>query len=205
MTITRIALLTPPAEGEVLAKILKDHNPAAEISQISERAALAELAGKDLSGTRLVSFCSPLIVPPELLQALPGPAYNFHPGPPDRPGRYPSVFAIYEGAAHYGVTVHEMVDKVDAGPIVAAEWFAIPAQATVEDLEALALEQLLRLFHRLGPFLATHTSALPRVFIPWSGTKRTKADCEALCTLPPGLSPEEIALRRRACGTLLRP
>ncbi|MGE3335645.1 MAG: formyltransferase family protein [Rhodospirillaceae bacterium] len=204
MTITRIVLLTQPPEGAVLGKILTAHNPDLEIALVSDKAALENLLAEDLAATRLLSFCSPVIVPARLLQALPGPSYNFHPGPPDRPGRYPSVFAIYDQAAHYGVTIHEMTDRVDAGPIVAAEWFAVPAGAALADLEALSLEYLVAVFKRLAPFLALNANPLPRIFIPWSGVKRTKADCEAICQLTPGLSETEIALRQRACGSLLR-
>lgn len=204
MTITRIVLLTQPAEGAVLGKILNAHNADLEILVVSDKTALADLAREDLAATRLLSFCSPVIVPGELLKALPGPSYNFHPGPPNRPGRYPSVFAIYERAAHFGVTVHEMTDKVDAGPIVAAEWFPVPADATIADLETLSLEYLVAAFKRLAPFLALNAKPLPRIFIPWSGTKRTKADCEAICLITPDLSDAEIDLRKRACGSLLR-
>ncbi len=204
MTITRIVLLTQPPEGAVLGKILTAHNPDLAIALISDKAALARLGEEDLSATRLLSFCSPVIVPGSLLKAMPGPSYNFHPGPPNRPGRYPSVFAIYEKAQHYGVTVHEMTEKVDAGPIVAAEWFSVPAHAAIADLETLSLEYLVAAFKRLAPFLALNSNPLPRIFIPWSGTKRTKADCEAICRITPDLSEPEIELRQRACGSLLR-
>ena len=98
MTIARIVLLTQAAEGEVLADILRACNPSLRVLVVSDNEAVARLAREDLTGARLLSFCSPVIVPGEVLAALPGPAYNFHPGPPDRPGRYPSVFAIYEKA-----------------------------------------------------------------------------------------------------------
>jgi methionyl-tRNA formyltransferase len=196
--------LTQPAEGPVLTKILVAHNPELEITLVSDKAMLARATSGDLATTRLLSFCSSIIVPGELLQTLPGPSYNFHPGPPNRPGRYPSVFALYERAPHYGVTVHEMAEKVDAGPIVAAEWFAVPDEAALVNLEVLSYKYLVAVFQRLAPFLALNANPLPRIFIPWSGTKRTKADCEALCTLTPDLSQEEIELRTRACGSLLK-
>lgn len=204
MTITRIILLTQPAEGDVLGKILTAHNPRLEVTVVSDKAALAALAGENLAATRLLSFCSPVIVPGGLLKALPGPSYNFHPGPPDRPGRFPSVFAIYERAPHHGVTVHEMTEKVDAGPIVAAEWFAVPPNAAIADLEMLSLEYLAAAFKRLAPFLALNANPLPRIFIPWSGTKRTRADCEMICKLTSDLAEEEVELRKRACGSLLQ-
>lgn len=204
MTITHILLLTQPADSEILGNILKDHNPSLEIIPVSDRASLDALARTDLSATRLISFCSSVIVPGEMLKALPTPSYNFHPGPPDRPGRFPSVFAVYEKAENFGVTVHEMAARVDAGPIVAAEWFPVPENATVTDLEIRALESLAVLFRRFAPFLALTAGMLPRVFIPWSGTKRSKADCEMICRITPDLTAEDIELRKRACGALLQ-
>lgn len=204
MTITRIVLLTQPTEGDVLGKILRAHNPSLDTPVISDREALAGLAKEDVAGTRLLSFCSPMIVPADVLKALPGPSYNFHPGPPDRPGRFPSVFAIYEKSERYGVTVHEMTERVDSGPIVAAEWFPVPEAADIAGLEKLALGCLIAIFRRLAPFIALNPTPLPRVYIPWSGTKRTKAQCDSICQLTPDLDDAEIELRKRACGSLLR-
>ncbi|MSO72748.1 MAG: hypothetical protein EXQ84_03955 [Rhodospirillaceae bacterium] len=69
--------------------------------------------------TRLISFGSGVIVPAAVLARLSGTAYNFHPGPPAYPGIFPSVFALYDGATRFGVTLHEMKPEVDSGPIVA--------------------------------------------------------------------------------------
>ena len=108
MAIRRIPLLRGEAEGPVLGTILKAHQPGLEVELISTSDALAAATHEPLDGCRLVSFCSSVIVPQVLLTKLPGPAYNFHPGPPEYPGRYPSVFALYDGAQHFGITVHEM-------------------------------------------------------------------------------------------------
>lgn len=185
--------------------MLRAHNPGLDVLVVSDKAALEELSRAELSSTRLLAFCSPIIVPARLLDALPGPAYNFHPGPPDRPGRFPSVFAIYERSETFGVTVHEMREQVDTGPIVAAEWFRIPDNADVVALEKLALGCLVAIFKRVSGFLALNPGPLPRIFIPWSGTKRTKAECELICRITPELPAHEVELRRRACGSLLRP
>lgn len=205
MTITEIVLLSQEADGEVLANVLRDFNPRLQkITVVPDKAALDALPLDALGGARLISFCSSVIVPAAILNAFPGPSYNFHPGPPDRPGRFPSVFAIYEKATIFGVTVHEMVAQVDAGPIVAAEWFELPHDSEVAALELRALGVLFSIFKRLAPFLAMNPSALPRIYVPWSGEKRTKAHCDAICRLTPDLDADEIALRTRACGTFLR-
>jgi len=197
-------LLTGAAEAVVLSRKLREYNPALRITVIADKAALAALRRDGLSDARLLSFCSPVIVPGELLAAFPGPSYNFHPGPPERPGRFPSAFAIYERATRFGVTVHEMTEQVDAGPIVTADWFAVSEDIDLHGLEKLTLGCAVALFFRLAPFLAVNPKPLPRFYIPWSGVKRTKAQLDAICAITPDLSETEVALRRRACGPFLK-
>lgn len=205
MTITEIVLLSQETDGVILGNVLRDYNPNLQrITVVPDKAALDALPLDRLSTARLISFCSSVIVPAATLKAFPGPSYNFHPGPPNRPGRFPAVFAIYEKASLYGVTVHEMAARVDAGPIVAAEWFDLTEDADVTALELRALSALFAIFKRLGPFLATNLSPLPRIYVPWTGEKRTKAQCDVICQVTPGLSAAEIALRRRACGPFLK-
>ena len=202
MALSTILLLTGEAEAPILAGILRRVHPTIAITPVTTAAELASIASGDLSTARLVSFCSSVIVPEDVLRRLAGPAYNFHPGPPDRPGRYPAVFALYDNAVRFGVTVHEMVAAVDAGPIVTAEWFDMPPACDLAALESLALTRLAEIFRRLSAYLTYIERPLPRLPIPWQGRRTTKAQCEALCVITPDLSNEEIARRRRACGVL---
>jgi methionyl-tRNA formyltransferase len=179
---------------------LREHNPSLEVEIITGKDALLAASAARRPGTRLISFCSAVVVPTQVLAALGAPSYNFHPGPPEYPGRYPSVFALYDGAERFGVTVHEMAAKVDAGPIVSAEWFPIPKDCALEKLEELAFSALVAKFRSLAFHLATVERPLPRMPYRWSGTKTKKSDCTALCRITPGLDAAEIARRRRACG-----
>ena len=198
-SISRIILLTGEAEAPALSGILRDHNPTLEVTVATTMSALGE-AGAG-AGTRLLSFCSAIIVPGAWLAALPGPSYNFHPGPPERPGRYPSVFALYEDAKQFGVTVHEMRASVDSGPIVAAEWFDIPPGCDLQTLEEMTLTGLAVLFRSLAPLLARTMAPLPRQSVAWRGRKTTKADCDALCLTTPDMDPVEAARRRGATSS----
>jgi methionyl-tRNA formyltransferase len=200
MAIRRVLLLTGEAEAPFLREMLHEHNRSLEVEAITSGEHLAQAARSPIADTRLVSFCSAIVVPSEVLRALPGPSYNFHPGPPEYPGRYPSVFALYDGARRFGVTVHEMTAKVDAGPIVAADWFNIPDSCDLNRLEELAFTALVTRFRALAHHLATIDRPLPVMPYRWSGRKTRKADCVALCRITPSLDAAEVARRRRACG-----
>ena len=203
VAITRIVLLTGEIEAQALADELLRHNASLDIVIAHDHVGLALAVEKIGAGTRLLSFCTSVIVPGRLLDALPGPAYNFHPGPPERPGRYPGVFALYDDASQFGITVHEMAPAVDSGPIVTAEWFDVPKDCDLIELESCTLLRLVDVFRRLAPYLASFSQPLPRQDIRWQGRKTAKADCDALCRVTPSMSSEEIERRQRCCGVHL--
>ena len=203
MSIRRIILLSGESEGPFLAAILMAYDRELVVDLVHTSEGLQAAMDGPLDGCRLVSFCSSVIVPGDLLQRLPGPAYNFHPGPPEYPGRYPAVFALYDGAQRFGVTVHEMAVKVDAGQIVSAEWFQIPDNCDLCKLEEMAFSVLADKFRTMSVHLATLERSIARMPYRWSGRKTSKSDCTALCRITPDLTPDEIARRKRACGAHL--
>lgn len=200
MALRRIILLTGDSEGPFLEAILRAHDDNLVVDVANTPEALYRACEGDLTGCRLVSFCSSVIVPGPILARLPGPAYNFHPGPPEYPGRYPSIFALYDGAQRFGITVHEMAAKVDAGPIISAEWFAIPPDCDLPQLDEIAYIALAEKFRALSFHLATIARAMTRMPYRWSGRKTTQADALALQRITPDMDAAEIARRKRACG-----
>lgn len=199
-----IIFLAGEEEANALGQVLCSYNPALNIENAPSRKHLDQSCKAPRPGTRLISFCSPVIVPARHLAAIDCGCYNFHPGPPSYPGRYPSVFALYEGAKNFGITLHEMVARVDEGAIVSAEWFTIPDACDLETLDTLAFKLLVKEFRLLARRLATDPTPLATKPIGWSGTKRSKADCESLCTFSPLLADEEQTKRIRACGPHLQ-
>lgn len=194
-----LVLLAPPEDQADLAALLRAAAPDVAVVPAETREDLVA-AVQAWPRARLLSVCSPVIVPQALLSALPGPAYNLHPGPPAYPGLFPAVFALYEGATTFGVTLHEMTAAVDAGPIVATNSIDLPP-----DIDRLALEALSR---RLARHLLAGTAAaladlsrpLPRTDLSWTGPVRRRADFEALCALPDHVDPSEFHRRLRAVG-----
>ncbi len=194
----RLILLTQRAFAAAIAPPLKAAGADIEIAETLGDLQAALSSGTD--DTRLISFGSGLIVPGEILNRLQGPAYNFHPGPPDYPGIFPSVFALYEGAAAFGVTLHEMIREVDSGPIVAVVRFSIPAHADRLALDSAAFSALMKLLEHNARALANVKTPLPRTDERWRAPRRTRKDFEALCRLPEDVTPEEFARRYRAVG-----
>lgn len=191
-----IILLTMPELAPFAAKALGPFvsRPVFDLEGLRAAVAPPTKAG------RVISFASSVIVPPDLLAALPGPAYNFHPGPPEYRGLFPSVFALYEGATWFGVTLHEMAAELDAGPIIAVDRFAVPVNADRLALDTLTLEHMLAMLERLAPQLADPATRLLPTRDVWSGQPRRKPDFDALCKLPANVTADEFARRYRAIG-----
>jgi methionyl-tRNA formyltransferase len=206
-----IVLLADPVLLPVLGQVLMIAHPLASpralmraepylrVTPIHTREALEARAAAPLDGARLLICGSDVIVPAELLAKFPGPSYNIHPGPPERPGRFPSVFALYDDAPTFGTTMHEVTPEVDAGPIVAVTRFAIPEGVDRAVLDAMSFESVLRMLTDLCPMLV-RPAPLPRIAAAWSHRATRQADFDALCRLPSDVDATEFARRLRAVG-----
>ena len=197
--IKEILLLTELIEVQELMTILRRHAPSVSIRHVVTRADLEAAAETGLAGKRLIGFCTPVIVSKSILDTLDGPAYNFHPGPPNFPGLYPACFAINSRADQFGVTAHEMWEKVDEGPIVGVDRCEISLDIDRMHLETLSHATIFQLFERLAPALVADES-LPHVDEHWSGTVTRQADFEAICEVPSDITLEDLELRYRAVG-----
>ena len=194
----QIVLLTPDEQAPDLITILRRHAPDAAITQAVDLDGLQRACRTLNTGDRLLAFATPVIVPADVLDALPGPAYNFHGGPPTYPGLFPASFAIYEGATMFGVTAHEMTADVDQGAIVAVDTFPIPTNVDQLNLEALSRKMLLALVDRLSSTLLETDGPLPTLDIAWAPHVRRMRDFEALCRLPENVDQAEFQRRYHA-------
>jgi hypothetical protein len=190
-----IILLTGAVEQPVFTALLLEQNPLLTIVSILSAAELYDLDPELLERARLIAFTTSVIVPQFILAQLRYGAYNFHPGPPEYPGWAPAHFALYDGATGFGVTAHAMVQKVDAGPIIAIDRFDIPTEANVATLEGCAYARLARLFWSLSKVLATQTESLPELPIRWGGRKNTRRFYADICDIPLDISKEDLHRR----------
>src|SRR5579872_7024832 len=195
-----IILLTGPVEATALTAALRGHNARLTIHHAATFADLDAIGEHVLRRARLIAFVTPVVVPLRILNALGYGAYNFHPGPPEYPGWAPAHFAIYDRAREFGATAHAMIEQVDAGPIVAVEYFTVQPHMTTHGLQELAYEKLAHLFWRMAKDLATRGEPFPELAIRWSGRRRTQRSYAAMCELPLGISKDELDRRIAAFG-----
>lgn len=195
-----IILLTDANEASALIPLLSKVAPDLTITLVQTLDELESACSTSHENRRLIAFCTPVIVPDTILSALDGPAYNFHPGPPNYPGLYPACFAIYDGASRFGATAHVMTSEIDAGSIVGVEWIEIPQTIDRLNLEALSHQLVVHLFHRMAPALATSDEPLAIIPESWSGRVTTRQDFENLCEVLPDVSADEFHRRYRAVG-----
>jgi methionyl-tRNA formyltransferase len=195
-----IILLTGEVEQDVFASVLRGHNPRLKVLPVCTSADLAAVDIEVLRRARLIAFTTDVIVPRLVLGRLGYGAYNFHPGPPQYPGWAPAHFALYDRATTFGATLHVMMERVDAGPIIDVAPFAIPADIGVVGLAELAYAHLAQLFWRWAKPLATRAEAMVESGIRWSENKNSRRLYEAICDIPLDIRKDELERRIRVFG-----
>ena len=146
-----------------VAELAARHDiPAIMPEDPNDPAVVAELAA--LRPDFLFSFYYRLMLKAPLL-ALPGDgAYNMHGSLlPKYRGRVPVNWAIIRGERETGATLHEMVEKPDAGRIVAQQAVPIlPNDTALEVFNKVTLAAEIALDGVLSALLAGHAPATPQ-------------------------------------------
>ena len=195
--INSIILLTSNEYFERFSSELRKINPAIEIVLVNDLPSLIALPHSLLEKSRLISCLSLVIVPLSIIKKLKYGAYNFHPGPPIRPGYASLEMAVYEGDEVYGTTLHEMDELVDTGKINNIHIFSVPKKANAYELYKLTSDSLLTLFNQTKEDLLDEAPLL-YCPIPWGNKKFTKADYLSYLIISRDISREELELRMRA-------
>lgn len=191
-----IIFLTGEREYRALSNHLAKLNPQVKIHRADTHDDLERLSEKTGHEARVIGFTTGVIVKRDLLNTFKKSPYNFHPGPPNFPGRYPEAWGVYHQARWFGATAHKMEPLVDAGPIIGVERFEVPAGADRFDMAKLCYAGVFRLFNSLAPQLAIASGDLPVLKDEeWSGHKTTLAEYEELRDNPP--EDDEAERKRR--------
>ena len=175
-----ILLLMSDVDAAFFAKLIKGVSTDVSVLHMKTIAELDAFTLQAEADMRLISFCTGDIVPADVIKRLKENCFNFHPGPPDRPGYMPAPFALEDEAKTYGVTFHYMKPRVDTGAIIDVVRFDVPEEKTQEALELAAYQALLKLVIDRIRQLAD----VDFVFTPsgdqWSGYKTTRKDLDVL-------------------------
>jgi methionyl-tRNA formyltransferase len=163
-----IILLTGAAEHSVFTTVLHGQNPQLTVVPVFTAEDLAAIEPQWLWRARLICFATTVIVPPDVLDQLGYGGYKFHAGPPQYPGSAAAQCALADQAATFGGTVHRMIRRPDAGPIVDVEMFAMPEAVSVSGLEELTYTKLVQMFWRLAKNLATQGDPLIERAVRWA-------------------------------------
>ena len=119
----------------------------------------------------LISFLNERILPASTLRF---PNVNFHPGPPEYPGRGGASYALFNGARTYGATAHVMAERVDAGSIVLVEDFDIAPYTRCETVFARAELGCLKLLADALHIFAATGAVPPPNGRTWQGKPSTR-------------------------------
>ena len=158
-----------------------------------------------ISGSFVISFRSLIILNSNELDSA-FYSLNFHPAPPEYPGFGGYNFALYDEVEEFGVTLHEMVPKVDAGRIIAVKRFPVSVNETISSLKEKSNQNLIELLKFLIKELSSSGdfSILEKLIMKneehWCGIRRTRGDLDRLCRVSTEISQSEIKRRMRACS-----
>jgi folate-dependent phosphoribosylglycinamide formyltransferase PurN len=164
------------ADPETVARVVTDDE------QIAERA-----AGRGLNvaldhdyepAARGLSVHYQRLVPAELIDRYTG-LWNLHPGLlPWGRGMFPVFWALWEGTPA-GASLHELVEALDAGPVVAQEEVAVRRVDTGGSLHARVQAAEKRLFDAYWPRIVAG-DLLPSAPQTGAGSSHTRAEFLAL-------------------------
>lgn len=113
------------------------------------------------------------------------PNVNFHPAPPEYPGRGGASYALFDGAAQFGATAHGMTRRVDSGPIYYVDRFPITEREGCASLFARSETACLGLLGQTVAHLAEHGKLPPASGERWTGRAASRAEFDAWLILDP--------------------
>jgi len=198
--LSNVILMTSRSYANYLIPFLLNENSKINILQLVHSNQICDLPDYYLMSSRLISFGARYYIPPKILERIGYGSYNFHPGPTNYPGWAPFLYAIYDGAKKYGVTVHEMSPKIGAGKIISVVDFDIPPDAKPQELVDLTTAHMMDMFVKLSPFFVNHPGYLACADIDWQKSPTRKKDFAAICNIPLEIDEHELKRRIAAFG-----
>lgn len=163
----------------------------------SQEEGFDEEALAQLEPNVVLSFLNERILKGGLLEC---PNINFHPAPPEYPGRGGASRAMFDPHnEHYGATAHRMVRQLDAGPIYAVRRFLIAEGEGCDIVYAKGELAALELFRELTSAMARGEGLpQPDPELKWGDSAMSFKAFKRWMELDPG-DPDAFARKVEAC------
>lgn len=124
----------------------------------------------------LVSYINGLILRPPHLERAHYGAINIHPAPPEHPGLYGWLCQPVirrDIRTHHGVTVHEIDEDIDHGPIYRVRRWEVDEDATIQSVFDRSVAECLEIFEEVAEELGHSTNGtrcFPHLDEAWDPT-----------------------------------
>jgi methionyl-tRNA formyltransferase len=117
----------------------------------------------------ILTFHCDQILTEATIACLPHGAINVHAGLlPDHRGPTPTIHALLDERPRFGVTVHRIVPRIDAGPILAQQSIDLPPNTSALEaatrLHAKAESMVIEVLNRVAAKALTETIVEPRAY-----------------------------------------
>ncbi|MEM1381393.1 MAG: hypothetical protein AAGH41_12295 [Pseudomonadota bacterium] len=196
----RIIFLCGEAEGDAFRQHVSALAPEVETQWVASASSLDFATRYNTEKTRLISFLTDVIVSEDILNRLGPTPYNVHPGSPDYPGAHGLSFAIFEQSPTFGVTAHEMTARIDDGPIVLVDRFALPRDAELISFGNEVYARAVAVVDMIIRHAVASDAPLPHQRERWAKRQCTRAKLKALLTSADYLLEGDRERLVRACG-----
>ena len=125
-----IPLVKPHSVSNVIQKhqIPKHHPPSLNSKEFCDY-----VSGNDTD--IIISIAATEIFKKAILDSPKRGCINYHMADlPKYRGRQPLFWALFHSEQEVGISVHEMIEKLDGGPIIAKTFFSVPSTRSLHDL-----------------------------------------------------------------------
>lgn len=185
----RVLLLTSvPGSTEEVRAIAERYFANVEVifwemgNAATKAGVVAEIEAVDYN--LIISYISGIILKKKHLQRAGYGAINIHPAPPEHGGCWGlwcQPVVRRQVRAHHGVTVHEIDEQIDHGPICAVERWEVPATATIQHVFERSVSDSARMLETVCAHISKSDQGT-RSFVPlseqWTVTNRNTSIAE---------------------------
>jgi hypothetical protein len=183
----------------LLLPVITELNFSLQVVLVNNLLELEQISDELIGESRLLSIFSAEIVPASRLKKFGRGCYNLHPCSNEYPGWRAWSFAIMNNSVHFGLTLHEMTERVDAGDIIYMQKILRGLKSTEQDF-----------FNSVGTFVVEFFRSFPDFFLnqnklsasdlKWGRVKFRKKDVQEIIKIDEGIELNLLLAVIRAFG-----